>query len=200
MRLSGVLFVDGGSEDGTVERIRRAGFDCIQSEAGRATQMNAGAAQCTAEVLWFVHADTGFTASHIDDIRRVMRSSDVVGGRFDVRLLGRHPVFRIIERLMNWRSRVTKIYTGDQAIFVRRNVFEQLGGFPEQPLMEDIELSRHLKRVGKTACLYRPVVTSSRRWEQYGIGRTILLMWKLRLYYWLGMPAEKLATMYYHVR
>jgi len=195
-----VLFIDGGSSDDTVARIRTAGFDCMQSEAGRAVQMNAGATLCTTEVLWFIHADTVVTADHIADIRHAMVDSVVVGGRFDVRLSGRHPLFRMIEFFINVRSRITKISTGDQAMFVRRDVFERLGGFPDQPLMEDVEFSRYLKRVGKVVCLSRPVITSSRRWEQHGISRTMWLMWKLRLYYWLGIPVEKLAAKYDHVR
>ncbi len=196
-----VVFVDGGSDDDTVARIRQAGFECLEHTPGRATQMNAGAALCgDADVLCFLHADTMLTAGHLADIREVMGDPAIVGGRFDLRLSGAPTIFRLIEWLINWRSRLTRISTGDQAMFVRRKVFEQLGGFPEQPLMEDVELSRRLKRVGKIACLPRPVVTSGRRWERQGIGRTILLMWKLRLYYWLGVPAEKLAAMYDHAR
>ncbi len=196
-----IVFVDGGSDDDTVARIRQAGFECIEHAPGRATQMNAGAALCReADVLCFLHADTMLTAEHLADIRDVMGEPAIAGGRFDVRLSGSSMAFRLIERLMNWRSRLTRISTGDQAMFVRRKMFEWLGGFPEQPLMEDIELSRRLKRVGKIACLPRPVVTSGRRWERHGIGRTVLLMWKLRLYYRLGVPVEKLAAMYDHAR
>jgi hypothetical protein len=119
-----------------------------------------------------------------------------VWGRFDVRLSGRHPAFRMIECAMNWRSRLTGVATGDQAMFVRADVFRMLGGIPDQPLMEDIELSRRLKWVGPPACLREPVVTSSRRWERNGIIRTILLMWRLRLFYGLGVSPQRLARRY----
>jgi len=125
-----------------------------------------------------------------------MRDERVVGGRFDVRLSGRQPAFRVIEFFINLRSRLTRIATGDQAIFVRRSVFERLGGFPEQPLMEDVEFSRRLKREGRIACLRERVVTSSRRWERHGIARTVWLMWSLRLGYWLGADPERLRRWY----
>jgi len=120
----------------------------------------------------------------------------MAGGRFDVQLSGRHPAFRIIEWFINWRSRLTRISTGDQAMFVRREVFARLGGFSEQLLMEDIELSSRLKREGEIACLRRKVVTSSRRWEKHGIARTVLLMWWLRLRYSLGADPEALKRRY----
>jgi len=125
-----------------------------------------------------------------------MLNPSVVGGRFDVRLSGRHPAFRVIEFFINWRSRLTRISTGDQAMFVRRNVFERLGGFPQWPLMEDVEFSRRLKREGQIACLHRRVLTSSRRWEKHGIVHTVLLMWWLRLRYWLGANPETLKRHY----
>jgi len=195
-RKAGFIFVDGGSCDGTVTLLRRAGVRWLASDPGRARQMNAGAAASNAEILLFLHVDTRLDSSHIEDVLQAMRDSDVVGGRFDVRLSGRHPAFRVIEFFINLRSRLTRISTGDQAIFVRRDVFESLGGFPEQPLMEDVEFSKRLKRLGRIACLRRRVTTSSRRWECRGIARTVLLMWWLRLRYWLGADPAALERWY----
>jgi hypothetical protein len=117
-------------------------------------------------------------------------------GRFDVRLSGRHPALRVVERMMGMRSRLTGIATGDQAIFVRRDLFARVGGFPDQPLMEDIELSKRLRKTSRPACLRQRVTTSGRRWEQRGVLRTIALMWALRGLYWIGFPPERLARLY----
>jgi len=195
-----IIIVDGGSGDDSMRLLQDFTGRCLQSKPGRAVQMNAGADESSADILLFFHADTEFNSSHIEDIKVAMRDPAMVGGRFDVRLSGAHPAFRIIEFMMNLRSRLTKISTGDQAIFVRREVFGRIGGFPDQPLMEDIEFSRLLKKQGKIACLRRKIVTSSRRWEKHGIVRTVLLMWRLRLLYWLGVSPERLATMYREAR
>jgi len=191
-----IIFVDGGSSDETLQILKNADIKWIHSERGRAVQFNAGAAQTKSDIFLFLHADTLLSSSHIKDMKQVMRDPSMVGGRFDVRLSGCHPAFRIIEFFINWRSRLTRISTGDQAMFVRREVFARLGGFSEQPLMEDIELSRRLKREGEIACLHRKAVTSSRRWEKYGITQTVLLMWWLRLRYALGANPEALKRRY----
>ncbi len=191
-----VLFVDGGSTDGTRERLDAAGVRWMSAPAGRAAQMNAGAAAARAQVLLFLHADTALPDGAFEAVRRAMADTRVAGGRFDVRLSGRHPAFRVIEAFINLRSRLTRISTGDQAMFVRCEVFERLGGFPDQPLMEDVEFSRRLKRVGRIACLRKHVVTSSRRWERHGIWRTVALMWWLRLRYWLGADPAALRRRY----
>lgn len=195
-----VVFVDGGSSDAGPRMLAASGVRWLQSGQGRAAQMNAGAAVCSAEVLIFLHADTRIGAAHIGDVRRAMQDERVVGGRFDVRLSGRRPGFRIIEWFINRRSRWTRISSGDQAMFVRRDVFQRMGGFAEIPLMEDIEFSRRLKRQGRIACLSRPVITSSRRWERYGMLHTLLLMWRLRLLYWLGTDPHALAARYRDAR
>ena len=191
-----IIFVDGGSSDETPILLEQAGVKWIHSKCGRATQMNAGASNSQSGILLFLHIDTEISSSHIEDIERVMSGSDVAGGRFDVRLSGHHPAFRMIEWCMNWRSRLTGISTGDQAMFVRRGVFERMGGFPEQPLMEDVEFSRRLKREGRMACLRSRVRTSSRRWEKHGIVRTMLLMWWIRFRYWLGASPAALKRLY----
>ena len=195
-----VVLVDGGSQDGTLELLGKAPFRWLQSKKGRAVQMNAGASICQSEMLLFLHADTEIDAVAIASAIDTMADSEVVGGRFDLKLSGRHPMLRLIERMINLRSRFTKISSGDQAMFVRRKLFEKLGGFSDQPLMEDIEFSKRLKQKGRITCLRDKVTTSSRRWEQFGIFRTILLMWKLRFLYWAGVSPERLAKIYRDAR
>lgn len=192
-----VILVDGGSSDGTAQLAAGHVDRCIVAARGRARQMNAGAAAASGEVLWFLHADTRLPG---EDAARALLEAVGRGrrwGRFDVRLSGRHPLLRVVERGMNLRSRVTRIATGDQGIFVTRELFQRCGGFPEIPLMEDIALSRALRRLAAPACLHRPrLQTSSRRWERRGVLRTVLLMWRLRLAYALGTPPETLARLY----
>lgn len=167
----------------------------LTAPRGRALQMNAGAGVASSDILWFLHADTLPPAQAPALIRgAIVRGA--VWGRFDLRLSGPHPAFRVIERFMNLRSALTGIATGDQAIFVRRDVFRMLGGFAPVPLMEDIELSTRLKWVGRPARIRAPAVTSSRRWERGGIGRTVLRMWALRVLYALGVSPRRLARWY----
>lgn len=191
-----VIVVDGGSRDDTV-RIARAMSDLvIASPPGRARQMNAGAARARAEILLFLHADTFLPPNADDLIIERLQNSGLAWGRFDVRLSGRNVMFRLIETMMNWRSRLSGIATGDQAIFVRSEIFKCVGGYREIPLMEDIALSRSLKRYSRPLCLRAKLTTSSRRWETRGICSTIFLMWRLRLRYALGADAAKLARDY----
>ncbi len=191
-----LVYADGGSTDGTREIMQAAGVHWVASKPGRATQMNLASASCKSDVFLFLHVDTSVYSGHIDAIRQVMQDETIAGGRFDVRLSGHHPALRVIEHMINLRSRLTRISTGDQAMFIRRSVFERLGGFPEQPLLEDVELSRWLKRAGKIACLRQQVETSSRRWEANGMVRTVLLMWLIRLRYWLGADPARLHRLY----
>lgn len=190
-----LIVVDGGSQDGTVALARAEADAVLDAPRGRARQMNAGAAAARGEVLLFLHADTILpTGADRHVLRAVAGGCD--WGRFDVRIAGRHPMLRVVAMLMNWRSRLTGIATGDQAIFVRRELFQRIGGFPDQPLMEDIELSRRLRRVSAPACLPARVTTSGRRWESRGVWRTIFLMWRLRWRYWRGESAHRLAAAY----
>ncbi|MBK9426488.1 MAG: TIGR04283 family arsenosugar biosynthesis glycosyltransferase [Gammaproteobacteria bacterium] len=191
-----LILVDGGSSDGSVAIARAEGFSPITGPRGRARQMNAGAAGSRAEVLLFLHADTRLPDDAVALIEHALASGRHRWGRFDVRIAGRPRMLRVIARLMNLRSRLTGIATGDQAIFVTRAAFAAVGGFPDQPLMEDIELSRRLLELSRPACLRTPVVTSGRRWEQRGLWRTMLLMWRLRWAYWRGVSAAELATYY----
>ena len=189
-----VVLVDGGSRDDSVEMARAAGFRVLIAERGRARQMNAGAQACGRALMLFLHADTRLPEAADAMVRAALAVQ--AWGRFDVRIDGRPLMLRVVAALMNLRSRLSGIATGDQAIFVRREVFEALGGFPDQPLMEDIELSCRLLRVSRPACLRARVRTSGRRWEQRGVWRTIALMWRLRWAYWRGVPAERLAEAY----
>lgn len=190
-----VIVVDGGSQDGTVELARPWADVLVVAARGRARQMNAGAALAQGEVLLFLHADT-LLPPHAD--QQVLRNmaGHKQWGRFDVSIVAHHPMLRVVALLMNQRSRLTGIATGDQAMFVRREVFEHVGGFADQPLMEDIALSRRLRRLSAPVCLPQRVATSGRRWETRGVWRTIFLMWRLRWRYWRGESAEQLAKAY----
>lgn len=197
LRARGVELVlaDGGSGDGTTA-LARPWVDAVaDAPRGRALQMNAGAALARAEVLLFLHADTRLPP--LADVLVLQAvASGACWGRFDVRIEGRPWMLRVVATLMNLRSRASGIATGDQAIFVTRPAFDRVGGFPAQPLMEDVEISRRLKRLGRPACLSAKVRTSGRRWEQRGVWRTIVLMWKLRWRYWRGESAARLAEAY----
>lgn len=190
-----VVVVDGGSTDDTPVLARQHASAVLTAPRGRARQMNAGAAQARGAVLLFLHADTQLPP---DADRLVLEAieSGVVWGRFDVRITGTAWMLRVVAALMNARSRWSRIATGDQALFVRRDVFERLGGFPDQPLMEDIELSKRLRQAHRPACLRAKVATSGRRWESRGVWRTIFLMWCLRWRYWRGETPERLAKAY----
>lgn len=190
-----VIVVDGGSRDETVSVARRVGAIVVESERGRARQMNAGAARSRGDILLFLHADTTLPDNAIALIDESLEQG-ALWGRFNVRLSGSHWLLRLVERFMNMRSCITGVATGDQAIFVRHDLFEQLGGYAELPLMEDVELSKRLRDFKWPACIRKPLTTSSRRWEHYGIVRTILLMWRMRLAYFLGASPQRLAEDY----
>lgn len=197
LRARGVELVlaDGGSGDGTAALARPWVDALVDAPRGRALQMNAGAAQARADALLFLHADTRLPPL-ADVLALQSLATGACWGRFDVRIQGRPRMLRVVATLMNLRSRASGIATGDQAIFVQRAAFERVGGFPAQPLMEDVEISRRLKRLGRPACLSAKVCTSGRRWEQRGVWRTIVLMWQLRWRYWRGESAAQLAEAY----
>jgi rSAM/selenodomain-associated transferase 2 len=190
-----VIVVDAGT-DGTGDLARALADRVLRAPRGRAVQMNLGAEAATGDLLFFLHADTRLPEGADRLVVEGLARSGRAWGRFDVRLSGRHPLLRVIERFMNWRSRLTGIATGDQAIFVGRALFEAAGGFPEIALMEDVALSKRLKRWGPPLCLPETVIASSRRWEEKGIVRTVLLMWWLRLRYFLGADPRRLARDY----
>ena len=189
-----VIVVDGQSRDATLAVANAAPVDrVVNSMRGRALQMNAGAARAGGDHLLFLHADTTLPPDAPALIAAALDAQGHVWGRFDVRIEGRSRLLRVVAALINRRSRLTGIATGDQAIFVTRDAFESVGGYPNQPLMEDLELSRSLRRLGAPACLRETVLTSARRWERDGVWRTILLMWRLRALYWLGVSPQRLA-------
>jgi rSAM/selenodomain-associated transferase 2 len=195
-----VIVVDGGSRDATREIAKRLSSHVLESPGGRALQMNAGAKAAHGDVLLFLHADTLLPLETKGVIQRALSDPRVVGGRFDVRLNRAGWLYGLAAFLISLRSRLTKIATGDQAIFVRREVFERIGGFSEIPLMEDVEFSRRLKRLGKIACPHEKVITSARRWERRGPIKTILLMWHLRFLYFMGVSPDRLRSYYVDVR
>lgn len=205
-----LIVVDGGSLDQTlalVESYRSRTQSPAQSPVrlmtapcGRARQMNEGVKASSGEILLFLHADTQLPDDAKAMIQTALIDQRIVGGRFDVRFDRPSMWGTIISRMMNWRSRLSGVATGDQALFVRRHIFEQIGGFADMPLMEDIDFSRRLKRKGATAALTATVSTSFRRWEQHGPLRTILLMWALRFLYWIGVRSHTLSRWYGLVR
>lgn len=190
-----IIVVDGNSQDDTVERARDLCDTLLTIQPGRARQMNAGAEQARGNILLFLHADTLLPDDALHQIKNLI-TQNKVWGRFDVNLSGQHLLLRLVAMMMNLRSRLTGIATGDQCMFVRRDIFHKVNGFPMITLMEDIALSRTLLSESRPICLRTKVTTSSRRWEQKGIIRTILLMWYLRLAYFFGKPPESLARIY----
>ncbi len=195
-----VIVVDGGSSDDTVALARTHCDHTITSPPGRAMQQNAGAQIATGDALLFLHIDSELPDSVDVLINAALSRDDAAWGRFDV-TLGidgdqPHSMLKIIAAMMNFRSRMTGIATGDQCIFVRKSVFDAVGGFPKIPLMEDIALSKALKKISAPACLCERVTTSARRWQKHGVWRTMMLMWWLRFAYWVGVSPRQLATWY----
>jgi rSAM/selenodomain-associated transferase 2 len=190
-----LIVADGGSRDNTAALAQQMGARLVSGVRGRARQMNLGAATASGDVLLFLHADTRLPANALQQVEAAV-SKGALWGRFDVQIQGRARMLQVVAFMMNWRSRLTGIATGDQAMFMTRSAFDALGGYPDQALMEDIEMSRRLKRLRAPACLSGPAITSGRRWETRGIWRTILLMWRLRWAYWRGTAPDLLAQRY----
>lgn len=202
-----VIVVDGNSQDQTVSVAKSHISGLAQQEAhviladrGRARQMNAGAAEVQSDILLFLHADTLLPLNSRTEIERVMENPHCVGGRFDLQFGHDRGWAWMISRLMNLRSRWSGIATGDQAIFVRREIFEHMGGYADIPLMEDLEFTKRLKHLGEVASLRTKVTTSFRRWEQRGALQTILHMWTLRFLYWVGLSPQTLRQFYATIR
>lgn len=191
-----IVVVDGGSKDGTLTAAGPGADQLIVAPCGRARQMNAGAAVAHAPVLLFLHADTRLPPNPDELILKGLAATGLEWGRFDIRIEGSSRWLPFVAWLMNLRSRVTGIATGDQAMFVTRYAFDALGGFPDQALMEDVELSSRLLRRGRPVCLRPPAVTSGRRWAARGVWRTIVLMWSIRLLYFFGVAPDRLARLY----
>jgi rSAM/selenodomain-associated transferase 2 len=190
-----VIVVDGGSSDATISLSEDMADYVLSAPKGRGRQQNYGAKQASGELLVFLHVDT-LLQDDADSVLRELMKTEQLWGRFDVRLSGHNLLFRVIEYFMNTRSRLTGIATGDQAIFVSRKLFDIAGGFPEIELMEDISFSHKLKKICPPVCLRQKVLTSSRRWEQKGIVKTVFNMWYLRLRYAIGISPDRLARDY----
>lgn len=188
-----VLVVDGGSQDGTVAAARPLADRVLRTTSGRAHQMNAGASAAKGTQLWFVHADTRVPPQAW---AAVLRREGQGWGRFRVRLNSDRWIYRLIERGIDWRAQLTGIATGDQTLFVDRETFDRVGGFPDWPLMEDLEITRRLRSLCPMISLEPAVLTSARRWQRHGVLRTVILMWWLRLQWWLGVPPNRLARRY----
>ena len=191
-----VIVVDGGSSDATAALAAPLADRVLPAPRGRARQMNAGAAQARGDALVFLHADNRLPDSADRLVTEALAASGRAWGRFDVAIEGTHPMLPVIAWFMNLRSRLTGIATGDQAMFVRRDAFARVGGFPALALMEDVALSATLKALSRPACLRAKTVTSGRRWETKGVLRTVLLMWRLRLSFFFGASPERLARIY----
>jgi rSAM/selenodomain-associated transferase 2 len=199
-----IILADGGSQDDSLAVARHRVDHLIEAPVGRARQMNAGAALASADFLLFLHADTVLPDAAVDTLRRLAARSERARpwcwGRFDVRIVGRSPWLAVVGFMMNWRSRLTRVSTGDQALFMDRPLFDAVGGFPDQPLMEDVEICKRLRSLSAPVSLRLQVSTSGRRWDANGAWFTILLMWRLRWLYFRGESPQHLAELYRNSR
>ena len=195
-----IIVVDGGSTDASVAIARQYADKVIETSTeegrGRGAQMDRGVQQASGNTLLFLHSDTHLSRAAFDQLERVAEEEDNCWGWFNIRLSGRSPMFRIIEKLINLRSRWSSIATGDQAIFVTQTLFAAVGGYRALPLMEDVDLSKRLKACHAPSPLSQTIETSSRRWEERGVIRTVLLMWALRLGFWMGVKPDRLQRLY----
>jgi rSAM/selenodomain-associated transferase 2 len=191
-----VIVADGGSDDATQALARPLADAVVAAERGRAKQMNAGAKIARGDVLLFLHADTALPRDAVRLVRLGLGATGRAWGRFDVTIAGSGLLLAAVALLMNARSRLSGIATGDQAIFVTRGAFTAVGGFPDIPLMEDVEISQRLKAISPPLCIRSRAITSARRWERDGVLRTIVLMWKLRFAYAMGVDPARLARRY----
>jgi rSAM/selenodomain-associated transferase 2 len=195
------IVVDGSPDGGTIKAVTRRGVQCIKSPRGRASQMNAGASRATGDILIFLHADTRLPRQALERINEAMTRQALIGGAFDLRIDTERPMLKIIAWIASLRSRLTRIPYGDQAIFILRDYFNQRGGYPEIPLMEDVALMRSIKGAGgRIGFIPEPVITSARRWEREGILYTTLRNWILLIAYTLGAQPDKLAKYYKEAR
>ncbi|MBE9223990.1 TIGR04283 family arsenosugar biosynthesis glycosyltransferase [Phormidium sp. LEGE 05292] len=191
-----VIVVDGGSEDETFAIAESFGCKVLSSPRGRSIQMNAGAAIATGNILLFLHGDTILPANFPQMVLAATQKPGVVGGAFELAIDAKIRGIRLVEKMVNWRSHFFSLPYGDQAIFIKAEIFQKIGCFPIQPIMEDFVFIRKLKKIGKIAIISPPVITSGRRWQQLGIIKTTLINQLMILGYYLGVPPEKLASFY----
>lgn len=192
-----VLVVDGGSTDGSMTVGRQLADRLMMGGRGRALQMNLGAEFARHDILWFLHADTRLPDNPVPAIQAALAQPERHWGRFDVRLDATGGSYAVIAFMMNLRSRLSGVATGDQGLFVRKQAFHEVDGYREIPLMEDVALSKSLRRLSWPVCLSERLVTSARRWQQQGVVSTVLMMWRLRLAYFLGADPHDLVRRYY---
>ncbi|OLP18310.1 glycosyltransferase [Leptolyngbya sp. 'hensonii'] len=195
-----VIVVDGGSSDGTLQQVQGSGVRLLQTSAGRARQMNQGAAIATGGILLFLHGDTRLPIGFDQQVRQTLAKSGVIAGAFQLKIDCPTPGLRKIEHLVNWRSHLLQMPYGDQALFLKTETFQKLGGFPDLPIMEDFELVRQLGRLGRIAIVPLSVTTSGRRWEKLGLVKTTLINQLMIVGYVLGVSPTRLATWYRHGR
>ncbi len=191
-----IIVVDGGSEDNTVELAQGYKVNVIVADKGRANQMNQGAKIATGDILLFLHADTCLPTNYASMVKNALSDSSIMAGAFSLKIEGNEPALRILESIINWRSHFFSLPYGDQAIFLTASVFQEIGGFPSLPIMEDFELISQLKRQGKIAIIPTPVLTSSRRWQKLGLVKTTLINQLIILGYFLGVSPQQLARLY----
>lgn len=192
-----IIAVDAGSFDASVAIAENIGCVCLNSKASRGLQLHIGAEKCSNDIIVFLHADTQLPKSAVQSILNTLSANKKYWGRFDVAFTNSSLVFKTIAWFMNRRSCITAVVTGDHTLFIKRETYFALGGFANIPLMEDVELSKRLKKHSRPACLKDTVITSSRKWETNGILKTVLSMWRFRLLFYFGASPEKLAKQYY---
>jgi rSAM/selenodomain-associated transferase 2 len=191
-----IIVVDGGSQDETIDLAKSLGVKVIFSPAGRAKQMNAGAQIATGDILLFLHIDTSLPNDFEVLVERTLAQPQVVAGAFELQINAQLRGLRLIEKMVNWRSHFCSLPYGDQAIFLKADVFQQVGGFPDLPIMEDFELVGRLKRQGRIAIAPKPVITSGRRWQKLGAIETTLINQLAIVAYFLGVPPSRIACWY----
>ena len=192
-----IIIIDGGSSDNSARLTQELGCKVLISKPSRGLQQHVGALQSENEILLFLHADTNLPNDAFSLIHQALKSSNKSWGRFDVSFSNSSLIYKIIAWMMNKRSCLTGIVTGDHIIFTTRSSYFKSGGFADIPIMEDIDISKRLKLISKPICLKHKVVTSSRKWEQQGVSKTIIKMWCLRTLFFFGVSSKRLARLYY---
>lgn len=193
-----VIVADGDPSGGTVRHIADSRVVTLIAQRGRASQMNAGALRASGDILLFLHADTHLPGNAFARIMKILEDDRLIGGAFDLGIDNNRLIYKIIGHVASWKHRLTRVPYGDQAIFMRRSYFMDLGGYPEIPLMEDVELMKRVKcKGGRIAILPEAVTTSSRKWEKDGVVYTVLRNWMLQTLYLMGIPAHQLVKFYY---